>query len=128
MEEWFSKGKLASLIRRRKKINEWPLPNKENIPTGSQRHFKGKKISLKTHISLSPTLSLSFSLSILVGVHTKRHLKIYAFNVMIIIFMGNWMWGDFKIFSIICQCLILFYVCFIFIKIVKYFSYIKIWM
>ena len=95
VEEWFSKGKLASLTRRRrKKINEWPLHSKENIPTGSQKYFKGKK-SVSRLTSLSLPLSLSFSLSVFVGVHTKRHLKICASYVMLMIFLSNWIWGDF---------------------------------
>ena len=62
------------------------------IKKTSQLDLKGiskEKKSVSRLTSPSLPLSLSFSLSILVGVHTKRHLKIYAFNVMIIIFMGN---------------------------------------
>ena len=63
------------------------------IKKTSQLDLKGiskeKSQSQDSPLSFSHSHSLSLSLSVFVGVHTKRHLKICAFNVMIIIFLGN---------------------------------------
>lgn len=61
------------------------------IKKTSQLDLKGiskeKSQSQDSHLSLSH--SLSFSLSVFVGVHTKRHLKICASYVMLMIFLSD---------------------------------------